>query len=55
MEGLLLLRDAVGNESRPLSWMIGPQGVIKRPRPCMRDLKTPQRQQILNLRSPDEV
>ncbi len=55
MEGLLLLRDAVGTESRPLSWAVGPQGVIKQPRPCMRDLKTPQRQQILNLRSPNEV
>ena len=55
MEGLLLLRDTVANESRPLSWVIGPQGPVRQPRPCMRDLKTPYRQQIQNLRTPDEV
>ena len=55
MEGLLLLRDAVGSESRPLSWVVGPQGVIKHPRPSMRDLKTPERQKMQTLRSPDEV
>src|SRR5690242_2777880 len=27
IEGLLLLRDAVGVEKRPLSWVVGPQGV----------------------------
>jgi NADH-quinone oxidoreductase subunit B len=55
MEGLLLLRDAVGNESRPLSWVIGPQGPVKQPRPCMRDLKTPHRQTLTEFRSPDEA
>jgi len=55
MEGLLLLRDAVGTESRPLSWVVGPQGVVKHPRPCMRDLKTPDRQRIETLRPPVEV
>src|ERR671936_1906109 len=29
LEGVLLLRDAVGKEKRPLSWVIGPQGVEK--------------------------
>jgi NADH-quinone oxidoreductase subunit B len=55
MEGLLLLRDAVGTESRPLSWVVGPQGVVKHLRPCMRDLKTPDRQRIETLRPPVEV
>ena len=27
MEGLLLLRDMVGTEKRPLSWVVGPQGI----------------------------
>jgi NADH-quinone oxidoreductase subunit B len=27
MEGLLLLREAVGKEHRPLSWVLGPQGI----------------------------
>jgi NADH-quinone oxidoreductase subunit B len=55
MEGLMLLVDSVGKEKRPLSWVIGPQGVIKPERPSMRDLKQPQRQQATVLRPMDEV
>ncbi len=55
MEGLLLLRNAVGTEKRPLSWMIGPQGVERAPRPSMRDLKRAERQRATALRSPEEV
>jgi NADH-quinone oxidoreductase subunit B len=55
MEGLTLLQDAVGTEKRPLSWMIGPQGVHKGPRPSMRDLKRPERQQATLLRPPNEI
>jgi NADH-quinone oxidoreductase subunit B len=55
MEGLLLLQDAVGRERRPLSWVIGPQGITRPPRPSMRDVKRPQRQWATALRSPDEV
>src|SRR6188508_3644504 len=29
MQGLMLLADAVGKEKRPLSWMVGDQGIIK--------------------------
>jgi NADH-quinone oxidoreductase subunit B len=55
MEGLTLLQTAVGNERRPLSWAVGPQGV-SRPEPLsMRDLKRAQRQRTTTLRSPDEV
>jgi NADH-quinone oxidoreductase subunit B len=55
MEGLLLLRGAVGYERRPLSWIVGPQGVVRPVMPCQRDAKLAMRQQITNLRSPDEV
>jgi NADH-quinone oxidoreductase subunit B len=55
MEGLLMLRDAVGAERRPLSWVAGPQGVERPPMPCMRDLKRPERQRATRLRPPDEV
>ena len=55
MEGLLLLRDAVGTEKRPLSWVVGPQGVYRPEMPCQRDAKRPQRQKLTELRSPDEV
>ena len=33
MEGLLMLQDKVGKERRPLSWVVGPQGV-RETRPC---------------------
>src|SRR5919109_803059 len=55
MEGLLLLQEAVGREKRPLSWLIGPQGIERPPRPSMRDLKRASRQQLTELRPPDTV
>jgi len=55
MEGLLLLRDMVGTEKRPLSWVAGSQGVTRPEPPCMRDIKRPARQQETVLRSPDEI
>jgi NADH-quinone oxidoreductase subunit B len=55
MEGLTLLQQAVGKEQRPLSWVIGPQGIV-RPTPLsMKELKRAERRQATILRSPDEV
>jgi NADH-quinone oxidoreductase subunit B len=54
MEGLLLLRDAVGSEKRPLSWVIGPQGIERPEMPANRDLKRAERQRMTELTSPDE-
>jgi NADH-quinone oxidoreductase subunit B len=55
IQGLLLLQEAVAGERRPLSWMIGPQGVVKPPLPSRRDLLLAERQQETYLRSPDQV
>jgi NADH-quinone oxidoreductase subunit B len=55
MEGLLLLQQAVGKERRPLSWMVGPQGVVRPPEPSMRDLQRAERQRATVLRTMDEV
>jgi len=55
MEGLTLLQTAVGNERRPLSWAVGPQGVSRPEPPSMRDLKRAQRQRAMTLRPPDEA
>jgi NADH-quinone oxidoreductase subunit B len=55
MEGLLLLRDKVGKEKRPLSWVVGPQGVERPQGPCRRDIKRAGRNDVKLLRSPDEV
>jgi len=55
LEGILLLRDAIGKEKRPLSWVIGPQGVERPDMPSMRDSKQAQRQLLTVLRTPDSV
>jgi NADH-quinone oxidoreductase subunit B len=55
LEGVLLLRDAIGKEKRPLSWVIGPQGVERPDMPSMRDQKRAQRQLLTVLRTPDNV
>jgi NADH-quinone oxidoreductase subunit B len=55
MEGLMLLREAVGSERRPLSWVAGPQGVYRPAMPVMRERKRAQRQATTDLRTPDEV
>ena len=55
MEGLLMLRNKVGKERRPISWVAGPQNVIRPEVPCMRDLKREERSKATILRSPDEV
>lgn len=55
MQGLNLLQDAIGKERRPLSWVIGPQGIERSDRPSQRDLKRSERMRTVALRSPDEV
>src|ERR671918_407294 len=39
MEGLLLLQEKIGTEKRPLSWVVGPQGVERKPMRSLRDEK----------------
>src|SRR4030095_12388046 len=55
LEGLLLLRQAVGTEQRPLSWVVGSQETVRAPLPSMRDLMRPARQKAAVLREPDDV
>jgi NADH-quinone oxidoreductase subunit B len=55
LEGILLLREAVGKEKRPLSWVVGAQGVIRPSSPSFRDEKRAERQKAMELRSPDKV
>jgi NADH-quinone oxidoreductase subunit B len=55
LEGLMLLQKAVGSERRPLSWVVGPQGVERPPLPSMREFKRAEREKVVTLRSPDEV
>jgi NADH-quinone oxidoreductase subunit B len=55
MEGLLLLADSVGKEKRPLSWIIGPQGVIKPEPVSIKDIKRDDRQKMTRLRPTNEI
>jgi NADH-quinone oxidoreductase subunit B len=55
LQGITLLRDAVGQEKRPLSWTIGPQGVVKAPPRSMRDEKRAERSRLKVLKTPEEI
>lgn len=55
IEGLLLLRESVGKEKRPLSWAVGPQGVERTPGASMKELKREERMKMTTLRPPDEI
>ena len=55
IEGLMLLQKAVGTERRPLSWVVGDQGVIRPEMPSQRDLKRAERQAMTDIRPVTEV
>jgi NADH-quinone oxidoreductase subunit B len=55
LEGVLLLRDAVGKEQRPLSWVVGSQTVVRPEMPIMREQKAEQRKLVTILRTPEGV
>lgn len=53
MEGLTLLAERVGQETRPLSWMIGEQGVIRPEKISVKDRKREYRSKMVEFRPPD--
>lgn len=55
MQGLVLLREAVGKERRPLSWVIGPQEIIKPPKPSLKEIKRAERKGMTTFRSAEEI
>lgn len=55
LEGLLLLRESIGQEKRPLSWTIGSQGIKQPVKINLRDMKTPERMRMGNIRTMDEI
>jgi len=55
LEGLLLLRQSIGKEQRPLSWIIGPQGIHKAEKISMRDIKKEERCKMGTIRPMNEV
>jgi NADH-quinone oxidoreductase subunit B len=55
MEGLLMMRDQIGKERRPLNWVVGSQGILKPEGPSMKEQKREERMKMTELRSPDEI
>ena len=55
MQGLVLLSEQVGKERRPLSWVIGEQGVIKPQLTPMKESKRDERMGMVDFRPVDEI
>jgi NADH-quinone oxidoreductase subunit B len=55
LEGLLLLRESIGKEERPFSWVIGPQGIHKAEKISMRDKKKEERSKMTTIRPMNEI
>jgi NADH-quinone oxidoreductase subunit B len=55
LQGITLLGELVSRERRPLSWVIGPQGVVRPVLEARRILKRDERGKSTTLRSPDET
>jgi NADH-quinone oxidoreductase subunit B len=53
MEGLLLLRESIGRERRPITWLSGSQEVHKPTPVSLRDIKRASRKQATAFRDPN--
>ncbi|OHV08362.1 NuoB/complex I 20 kDa subunit family protein [Kushneria phosphatilytica] len=55
LQGLQLLQDSIQHERRPLSWVMGDQGVYQAEMPSQRERHRDDRIAVKELRTPDEV
>ncbi|AIN47299.1 NuoB/complex I 20 kDa subunit family protein [Candidatus Palibaumannia cicadellinicola] len=55
IQALLLLKEAIGKERRPLSWMVGDQGVYRANIASEKKRKHSERIAVTSLRSPEEI
>ncbi len=55
LQGLQLLQDSIGEERRPLSWVVGDQGVYKADMPSQREKHRKDRIRTRELRTPDSL
>lgn len=55
LEGLLMLRDQIGQEKRPISWCLKDKEIIKPIKISRRDQKLKQRREVAFLTSPDRA
>lgn len=52
LQGLIMLQDAIGQEKRPLSWMVGEHEMIPAEKRSQRDLKRDERMKATQLKDP---
>lgn len=55
LQGLMLLQESIGKERRPLSWVLGEQGVYRAEMPSQREQRREERMSMTALRTPDQV
>lgn len=55
LQGLTLLQASVAHEQRPLSWVLGEDGVPRKLKTSQRDLRTPERMKVTELAEPTTV
>lgn len=55
LDGIGLLHKAVGNEKRPLSWVIGSQGTFRAEKQSLRDIKKAERKIVTTYKTPDGI
>ncbi|WP_270822151.1 NuoB/complex I 20 kDa subunit family protein [Aeromonas sp. QDB14] len=55
LQALMLLQESIGKERRPLSWVVGDQGIYRPQMQAEKDRKRGERIQVTNLRTPDEI
>ncbi|MFL9708247.1 NuoB/complex I 20 kDa subunit family protein [Aeromonas veronii] len=55
LQALMLLQDSIGKERRPLSWVVGDQGIYRPQMQAEKERKRGERINVTNLRTPDET
>ncbi|MFC3914025.1 NuoB/complex I 20 kDa subunit family protein [Pseudaeromonas sharmana] len=55
LQALMLLQDSIGKERRPLSWVVGDQGIYRPQMDSERERKRGERIAVTNLRTPDQI
>lgn len=55
IDALVHLTESVGKERRPLSWVVGDQGVIMPDKISIKERRSEKRKEMTTFRSPDEI
>ncbi|WP_421200426.1 NuoB/complex I 20 kDa subunit family protein [Aeromonas enteropelogenes] len=55
LQALMLLQESIGKERRPLSWVVGDQGIYRPQMQAEKERKRGERINVTNLHTPDEI